>query len=104
MTVTHDDLIDWLLDYARLKKQEAKKIEEMHGAGWISDVKYDEANKVLEFIKEKEGRCDEPVEVKVVGSINNDNKNLGYTEAIYKDGTVIRTIETTLQELKNRKM
>ena len=101
--VTESTLIGWLEDYARLKHQEALLIEKEHGPGWISDGKYAIAKEVQEFLKRPELKVDEPISSSFhTGAVRGENWNLDFTECKYADGTIIRTIKTTEEEIEQK--
>lgn len=92
-----EKIAGWLKDYADLKRQEAKRIEENYGKGWISDAKFDVADEVESWVKNV-GRVDEPTKVSACMTPDNFKvsdvfPNNSYVEYQYADGTVRRVCE-----------
>jgi len=102
MTVSQERINDWLMQFVNYKRGEAKKIEEVHGPGPISDAKFKSADDCEEFVKEMGGNVSEVLRSAYKCGPQNDNKDLPYSESVYEDGTVIRTIKTTVDELHKK--
>lgn len=90
----------WVEEYVRLKRMEAKKIEEVHGVGPISDVKFKAADEAEEWLKSNPTDLDNPISVS--SHFTPDNFKISdvfpdgcYTEYKFADGTIkrIATIE-----------
>lgn len=103
MAVNRETVNNWLMEFVNYKREEAKRIEKQHGPGWISDAKFAVADEAERFVKENGGVVTNVVSSKYICGPQSDNVNIPYTESVYDDGTIIRTIKTTKKELEKLK-
>jgi len=88
----------WVEEYVRLKRIEAKQIEEAHGVGWVSDNKFACADEAEEWLKSNPTELDNPISVKCCSVPDNwstsDLCDRGqYMEYKFADGTIKRIMD-----------